>query len=282
MHGIYETSPAATATRSSDVHGIRLGEATTPFFSLCESRHAADSTLPRHRHPQPYACIVMAGAFQESGDARCEEAGAGTILLHPADDAHGDRFGPEGAICVNVSPSAAWLDATRGDDLFRSYRVLRGCVALSLGNAIRRRLADRDTAGRLALESAALALLSEAAHCDAPRQGGEWVRRVCDDIRSAPCAEWTLAGVAATARVHPMHVARTFRRCVGSSLGEFVRAERLAWARAELSASDAPLSAIATDAGFYDESHFCRAFRKHFGATPGSYRRDGTRRSSRT
>ena len=70
-----------------------------------------------------------------------------------------------------------------------------------------------------------------------------------------------------------MHVARTFRRCVGSSLGQFVRAERLAWARSAVSAGDTPLATIALDAGFYDESHFIRAFRRHFGATPGSYRR---------
>ena len=276
MHGIRETSPGqpTAVPQWPDVHGSRAAGATTPFFSLCESRHAAGSRLPRHRHPRPYACIVIAGGFEEVGADRCEPATPGTILLHPPDDEHRDRFGPSGAICVNVSPSVAWLDATRNDDLFGGYRAFRGDVALQMGNAIRTRLGARDTAGRLALEAATLALLSEAAQPE-PRSGGSgaWVVRVCDDIRREPCAEWTLAGIAATARVHPIHVARTFRHRVGLSLGQFVRAERLAWARAALSASDASLASIAIDAGFYDESHFIRAFRRHFGATPGSYRR---------
>jgi AraC family transcriptional regulator len=265
-----------------DVHGSRAAGAVTSFFSLCESRHVGGSRLPRHRHPRPYACIVIAGAFEEAGADRCEPATPGTILLHPADDEHCDRFGPSGATCINVSPNAAWLDATRRDDLFGGYRAFRGDVALHMGNAIRCRLGARDTAGRLALEAATLALLSEAAQPEPRREGsGAWVRRVCDDIRREPCAEWTLAGIAATARVHPMHVARTFRRLVGVSVGQFVRAERLAWARAALSASDTSLAAIAIDAGFYDESHFIRAFRRHFGATPGSYRRQRGARTVR-
>jgi AraC family transcriptional regulator len=272
-----ETSPGhpRAVPQWPDVHGARAAGATTPFFSLCESRHAAGSRLARHRHPRPYACIVIAGGFEETGADRCEPATPGTILLHPPDDEHGDRFGPSGATCINVCPSAAWLDATRDDDLFGGYRAVRGNAALHMGDTIRRRLGARDTAGRLALEAATLALLSEAALPEPRKEdGGAWVRRVCDDIRREPCAEWTLAGIAAMARVHPMHVARTFRRRVGLSLGQFVRAERLAWARAALSGSDASLAAIAIDAGFYDESHFIRAFRRHFGATPGSCRRD--------
>jgi AraC family transcriptional regulator len=222
---------------------------------------------------------VIAGAFEEVGTDRCEPATPGTVLLHPADDEHGDRFGPSGATCINVSPSAAWLEAMRKEDLFGAYRAFHGDIALQMGNAIRCGLGARDTAGRLALEAATLALFSEAAPREPCCEGsGAWVRRVCDDIRREPCAEWSLAGIAATARVHPMHVARTFRRRVGVSLGQFVRAERLAWARAALSASDTSLATIAIDAGFYDESHFIRAFRRHFGATPGSYRRGhGTR-----
>jgi hypothetical protein len=94
---------------------------------------------------------------------RCEPATAGTVLLHPADKEHRDRFGAPGAVCVNVSPSDAWLDATCSDGVFASYRAVRGQAALHLGNAIRRGLGASDTAGRLALEAAALSLLSETA-----------------------------------------------------------------------------------------------------------------------
>jgi len=47
----------------------------------------------------------------------------------------------------------------------------------------------------------------------------------------------------------------------------------LAWAREALRRSELRLATIAIDAGCYDESHFIRAFRRHFGMTPGAYRR---------
>src|ERR1043166_9058103 len=242
MHGIEETlSSRGAAGYRLDVHGCRVAETATAFFSLCESRHVA-GTWPRHRPPRPYACVVLDGAFEERGPGREESASAGTMLLHPEDDEHADRFGPSGAVCVNVSPSAAWLEITGGgggDSLFNEYRAIRGDATLNLGIAIRRQLGATDTAARLTLEAAALALLAHAAMPSGQRdEGGRWIDRVCEEIRSDPLAQWTLAGIAAKARVHPMHVARTFRRRIGSSLGEFVRGERLAWARTALVTSE--------------------------------------------
>jgi AraC-like DNA-binding protein len=39
-----------------------------------------------------------------------------------------------------------------------------------------------------------------------------------------------------------------------------------------------PLSSIALDAGFADQSHFTRVFKQAFGETPGQYARSFTRR----
>jgi AraC-like DNA-binding protein len=40
--------------------------------------------------------------------------------------------------------------------------------------------------------------------------------------------------------------------------------------------SDLPLSSIALDFGFYDQSHFTRIFRQLTGTTPGMFRADHT------
>ncbi len=36
--------------------------------------------------------------------------------------------------------------------------------------------------------------------------------------------------------------------------------------------SDDPIAQIALDAGFFDQSHFTRAFKQNFGQTPLAYR----------
>jgi len=45
-------------------------------------------------------------------------------------------------------------------------------------------------------------------------------------------------------------------------------------AAAMLANSDLPLSAVAVDLGFYDQSHFTRIFRQLTGATPGTFRNE--------
>jgi len=41
----------------------------------------------------------------------------------------------------------------------------------------------------------------------------------------------------------------------------------------ELTAGDAPLAEVALRAGFADQSHFTREFRRHVGVTPAAFRR---------
>ena len=80
-----------------------------------------------------------------------------------------------------------------------------------------------------------------------------------------------LASVAERVGVHPVHLARTFRRCYQTTFAGYVRQLRIEFARRELSGS-ASLAAIAVAAGFCDQSHFSRLFKQHTGMTPAEYR----------
>jgi AraC family transcriptional regulator len=88
-------------------------------------------------------------------------------------------------------------------------------------------------------------------------------------ISSPPSVE----ELAAIAGVHPTHLLRTFRRCQGTTIANFVRRRRIERARTEVAQNRQTLSRIALDAGFADQSHFTRVFKQVFGETPGQYAR---------
>ena len=60
-------------------------------------------------------------------------------------------------------------------------------------------------------------------------------------------------------------------------VGAYVRALRLNWAAERLAASRDSIAQIALQAGFYDQSHFSRTFKRQFGCTPLEYRTDAGR-----
>jgi AraC-like DNA-binding protein len=63
-----------------------------------------------------------------------------------------------------------------------------------------------------------------------------------------------------------------FRERFGCSLGRFLLDRRLEWAASRLAGGDDPISRIALEAGFADQSHFTRRFRAWSGVTPHRFR----------
>ncbi|MEU6697840.1 helix-turn-helix domain-containing protein [Pseudonocardia sp. NPDC046786] len=83
--------------------------------------------------------------------------------------------------------------------------------------------------------------------------------------------EITPAGVAGAHGVSERTVHRVFN-AGGETLGGVVRSRRLARARDDLATGDEPISTIAHRWGFFDSSHFHRAFTARYGLSPGGYR----------
>jgi len=100
-----------------------------------------------------------------------------------------------------------------------------------------------------------------------------WERRVLDYVEQnlrdpALDAHSIAARFGITARFVHMIFARA-----GRTAGTFILERRLALAAARLRAEPAErITTIAFDAGFSELSHFCRAFRRHFGVSARDYR----------
>ena len=72
-------------------------------------------------------------------------------------------------------------------------------------------------------------------------------------------------------QLSPYYLIRCFRRQSGLPPHHYQRQVRLLKAKQALHTSQS-LAAIASAAGFFDQSHFTRSFKRVFGVTPGQYR----------
>jgi AraC family transcriptional regulator len=116
------------------------------------------------------------------------------------------------------------------------------------------------------------ALLESRSVNNSDRRFPQWLERVRKSLDQRFAEPFKLSEIAAEAGVHPVHLAREFRKHYGSSVGEYLRRVRIEYACRELMGSNAAVTNIAFAAGFADQSHFSRTFKRLCGTTPGKYR----------
>ena len=101
-----------------------------------------------------------------------------------------------------------------------------------------------------------------------------WLRKARELLKVRFAEKFTIAEIASEVGIHEVHLATTFRKHFGCTIGEFARQLRIEQARTELAKRDLSLAAIALAAGFADQSHFSKVFKAHTGITPNQYRKE--------
>jgi len=240
----------------------------------------AGTVLPRHTHERASVVVMVDGSFELDLASATRHCGPTAVFSEPAGSAHTNRMGTGGAHVVVVQPDPA------EPELFRPFAAVleqpthryHGGLA-ARASQLARELRAADDLGTLAAEGIVLELLVALTRLGGARRRGPpaWLWRAQDFLHARFMEPLRLADLAGELAVHPAHLARAFREQFGTSVGGYIRRLRLEWAAAELERSETALAAIALAAGFADQSHFTRVFRRYTGFTPGAYRR-GRRR----
>ena len=83
-----------------------------------------------------------------------------------------------------------------------------------------------------------------------------------------------LARLAQSTGTSQRRLSEAFRKCVGVTIFEFLREERMKEARHLLASTSLDIQAIALEVGFTSGANFATAFRERFGMSPSAFRRD--------
>jgi AraC family transcriptional regulator len=254
----------------SEEDGVGVNSAEVNGFTLAELRFPDRYVQAPFEPESPYLAVVLEGALVKSFSRRAIELEPACALTMPVGETHGARFGARGARILIVRPRSA------GEGCFDRLVELRGRELTWLAWRLAGELRAADEAASLAAEGFALELLAattrEVRPDRAPSRPPRWLRAAEELLRSRLGDRIGLGELAETVGVHPTYLARAFRAHYGLSVGEYGRRLRLAWAARELSEGTMTVAEIATGAGFADQSHFTRIFKRHVGTTPARYR----------
>lgn len=228
-----------------------------------------------HEHSHDDAHFVLATHGRYLTTAWGPETEGPVLVYNPPGVIHRDRFVESGGYFLAVSFEApVWRDLSQaaGRAAIDALR-LTGPIARRAALRLTRTLLSRD-ADAVTVESLGLELAGEAM---TPVRDGDhpppWLATAETLLADSFDQPLTVADLARAAGVHPVHLARAYRRWLGAAPGERLRTRRLERAADLLMRGRAPIGEIALASGFCDQSHLNRQFRRTYGVTPGEFAR---------
>lgn len=233
-------------------------------------------SFPRHTHDEFGIGLVDAGGHASWSGRGHVEAGPGMfITVNPGEVHDGHALGRRARSwrILYFEPRAlrALLSDVSGTDT--PFEFTRPVFA---DPGLRARFEHAFVpAESLACESALLHLVADLrAHSTAPERaelrGAPDVRRARDVIEADLAAAVTLEALARECSLSRYQLLRAFARAYGLPPHAYLMQRRLARAR-RLLRMGRPLTEVAADCGFSDQSHLTRCFSRQFGVTPGRY-----------
>lgn len=264
---------------------LRGGEFYSPVQSrlvtggilLSELRQPSSRSVPRHEHELAYVTVVLHGDYLDGDRGRLDELRPLTAAFNPVGAAHATEIGPAGAWFFTIEFRH---EAVRAMDLRLpdSPACDRGLGSL-LWPGLRLYSAFKEQPTYpLLLDSVLVEMMAAVSEVDStPARSSErtvprWFGRIKERLHEGFREPLRMRDLAREVGIHPVHLARVFRRLEGRTPGEYQQRLQVRAACDLLRDLDWPLAAIAAECGFADQSHFTRAFRRLAGTTPLRFR----------
>ncbi|PYS23371.1 MAG: AraC family transcriptional regulator [Acidobacteria bacterium] len=263
---IPESPYRGTVIKAREFSGLRLVDGV----------YSAKTKVASHAHEQALFCVALNGLCNEVYAGKVRNYEGMTVEFLPSNQSHSIDFpfADTRAFSIEVAPS--WLERAREYSLSLEHSVHSHCGVLSaMLMKVYREFLETDSASPLAIEGLTLEMLAEASRSAAQLSDPKpprWLAQADEFLHDRFAERVTIIQVASEAGVHPVHLAREFRRFHHCTIGEYVRRLRIERACRQLRNSDESLAAIACGAGFSDQSHFSRTFKRVTGMTPAAYR----------
>jgi AraC family transcriptional regulator len=252
--------------------GARLSYASHGIIVAHRLADREPDEVLTHTHGDAHFVLISGGDYVSIAEGRPAERFP-VLLYNPPGTTHRDHFkhGRGSYFAISLEPAkakAAGCEIALPDGPIYLHEMAQFAIATRVA-----RCCAVQPSG-LTLDALCHELLGTidrlARRVD--RRPPSWLNKAVEVLHDRFLDDLTIADVAVGVGIHPVHLARSFRRHFRCSPGEFTRFCRLERAARMLTRTDRSLSEIALESGFGDQSQFSRAFARDLGIAPGKYR----------
>jgi AraC family transcriptional regulator len=237
-------------------------------FSGARVRRVVDRSharIPEHAHDWPLLSLVVLGGCSNETELGENSVAGPSAILFQAGAAHRNVIGPQGFEQIEIEFDPAWLGFIPDVPVSRWLNGRAGAEVRSL-----LRLCGTETSEEQF--RAALRRFIERADIAPERDPPDWVAEIARRLHAD--ATLQVNELAKTVGRHPSWLGTAYRRATGEGLQETAARFRVERAARLLRETDQPYAAVAADAGFCDQSHMNRTFRRMLDRLPSDVRND--------
>jgi AraC family transcriptional regulator len=241
---------------------------------LSEARHDLPRKLPKHFHELASFHLLLAGDYRESDGPITAVLKPFTTIFDPGCIPHSDEIGPSGLRIFTVELQKPWIDRLCEFGVAPATSVGPPGSELSwLAARLYREYHERRCYSALAIEGLVMEMMAVVGNSQLrEKRAPAWLARVEELLHSNFQQNLTLKDVAAEVGLHPVYLSKVFRQFRHQPIGDYLHELRVRFVCQQLACPDISLAAIATAAGFSDQSHLTRVFKQFTGMTPGAFR----------
>lgn len=225
--------------------------------------------IPEHAHDWPVLSLFVLGAYTnntELGEAVIQGPSA---VFYRAGARHRNIIGPDGFEQIEIEFDPAWfgLAAIPDGPVHRWIGRGAGAEAKSLA-----RLCGSGPT-EACLQAAVREFFERRSNCSG-RPWADQMDVIGQRLRRNPALK--IGDLAKEVNRHPSWLGGAYRRATGERPRETAARLRVERAACLLRETDLPYAGVAVDAGFCDQSHMNRTFRRMLGRSPSAVREDRT------
>ncbi len=248
---------------------------TLPFIEARSVQDGRQVRYARHWHQTFSIGLISRGRCNYISGTQSTEACVGTVVLMNPGDVHAcNPVQGEPWSYRMLYIDVPWLRETQGFTPFAAISTTQPELYSGL-NQLFDTLIDPQREP-LQKETAAISfmgLVNLRLGASRPTQGKKTprLRHAAEFIRQNCTRSLRLDEICAVANLSPSHLIRAFKEVHGLTPHAYQLNCRIEFCRSQLRAGH-PIADVALGAGFSDQAHFQRSFKKFVAATPGQYR----------
>lgn len=260
------TGHYGVASAIRQVSGLRLTERT----------YATHLKTPRHSHTEGSFCLILEGASTQTYGSKSRTREPLATFFYPPGELQSESWHVGGRL-FDVQIDSRWLGLFRQHSVIgqESTEARRGPVSW-LVSKLYDEFRRMDETSPLVIEGLTLEIIGEASRqfAKSSNNGARWLLVAKEILHERFADSLTLLAIARIVHVHPVYLASAFRKKYHCTIGDYRRRLRIEFACRELSKRKSSLAQIAHAAGFSNQAHFTKTFKRLTGTTPGRYRAD--------